>query len=85
MSTARSVDPDHDSTAAGTDQFLPEEAPEPVCCGLCLYPSDIGLSGHDNTGPAYINPMCPDHAESPDDPYEEVRVHELHEGSMGVC
>ncbi|WP_434598271.1 hypothetical protein [Streptomyces sp. A5-4] len=74
MSTAHSVDPNDDSTVEASDHRLPEDDPEPVYCGLCFYPSDIGLSGYDNTGSAYVDPTCPDHAEPLDHPYEEVAM-----------
>lgn len=54
-------------------------------CGICVYGSDIGIPGCDSQGPAYVHPNCPIHAENPDHPYNEVRIHELHEGPMGVC
>jgi len=54
-------------------------------CGICIYGSDIGIPGSDSQGPAYVNPTCPIHSQKPDHPYSEVRVHELHEGPMGVC
>ena len=52
-------------------------------CGMCVYPSDIGVPGPDE--PAYVNPTCPEHGDEPDHEYQEVRVHELHGGPMGVC
>lgn len=56
-----------------------------MSCGVCVFPSDIGFPGYDYKGPAYINPTCPEHADSPGHEYREVRVHVLHEGPMGVC
>lgn len=52
-------------------------------CGVCLYPADLGVPG--GSEPAYVNPICPDHGEDPDHEYQEVRVHQLHEGPLGVC
>lgn len=52
-------------------------------CGMCVYPSDIGVPGRDE--PAYVNPTCPEHGDEPSHEYQEVRVHQLHDGPMGVC
>lgn len=52
-----------------------------TCSGMCLTASDIGFWGHEV---AYPHPLCPEHG-SPDHPYREVRIHDLHTGPMGVC
>ncbi|MFE6474551.1 hypothetical protein [Streptomyces rochei] len=39
----------------------PPAPAEPIYCGLCLYGSDVGVPGYDDKGPAYTNPICPDH------------------------